>query len=177
MNVVMPTATSTMHTDSNLAAASTKTAERGLKVLKSLLDNPTVRDNCKAIYAASSGEETAMDSVHSNLVEVSAGISPLPGDVEIHWPPLTVTLPLYFVVLDGILCETSIQGAAAKSHCRRLCRIIGLLIARQCIWSCGVIRDVTVIHLSVKESIVVFFSVHELLANVFNYGISVLRIC
>jgi hypothetical protein len=68
MNVVMPTATSSMHTDSELAAASQKTAERGMRVLTSLLDNPITKQNCAAIYAASSGKQVNADS---DLVKVS----------------------------------------------------------------------------------------------------------
>jgi uncharacterized protein (DUF736 family) len=67
MNVVMPTATSSMHTDSELAAASQKTAERGMRVLSVLLDNPIAKHNCAAIYAASSGKQANSDS---DLVKV-----------------------------------------------------------------------------------------------------------
>jgi hypothetical protein len=57
MNVVMPTATSSMHTDPALSAASQKTAERGLKVLKSLLkESDAAKDHCKAIYSAAVAE-------------------------------------------------------------------------------------------------------------------------
>jgi hypothetical protein len=67
MNVVMPTATSSMHTDAKLAAASQKTAERGMRVLTVLLDNPITKQNCAAIYASSSGKEVNSDS---DLVKV-----------------------------------------------------------------------------------------------------------
>ena len=46
-----------MHTDPALSAASSKTAERGLKVLKSLLDeSDAAKNNCKAIYCAAVAE-------------------------------------------------------------------------------------------------------------------------
>ena len=73
MNVVMPTATSTMHTDSALMAASSKTAERGMRMLMSLLDNPTMKENCVAIYTASAGKESMKNNVDTKLVEVRLG--------------------------------------------------------------------------------------------------------
>lgn len=69
MNVIMPTATSSAHKDPDLSAASIKTAERGLRVLKSLLDNETMKKNCKAIYVASSGSDVG--GVDEELVKVS----------------------------------------------------------------------------------------------------------
>jgi hypothetical protein len=58
-----------MHTDPALMAASSKTAERGIKVLKSLLDNPIMKGNCIAIYAASIGEKD-MKHVDAERFEV-----------------------------------------------------------------------------------------------------------
>lgn len=76
MNVVMPTATSSMHTDPALSAASSKTAERGLKVLKSLHDDSdTTKNDCKAIYNAAmvelGGEESKEDNVDAERIKVS----------------------------------------------------------------------------------------------------------
>jgi len=73
MNVVMPTATSSMHTDPALATASSKTAERGLKILEYLLDDATMQENCNAIYAVSVGKETSAKDVDAGLVEVRLG--------------------------------------------------------------------------------------------------------
>jgi hypothetical protein len=67
MNVVMPTATSSMHTDPELIVASKQTAERGIRVLSILLDNPITKRNCVAIYAASSGKQVNADA---DLVKV-----------------------------------------------------------------------------------------------------------
>ena len=53
MNVVMPTAVSSMHDDPALADASKRTAQRGRKVLMTMLDNIEMRKNCRAIYKAS----------------------------------------------------------------------------------------------------------------------------
>jgi len=56
MNVIMPTAMTTMHQDPLLAANSAKTAQRGTRILQALLqddDNQVqekVRQTCKAIY-------------------------------------------------------------------------------------------------------------------------------
>lgn len=74
MNVVMPTATSSMHKDPALSEASSKTAARGLLVLKALLENDSmVKENCKAIYAAASlNRESNDDGVDRKLVEVRA---------------------------------------------------------------------------------------------------------
>lgn len=67
MNVVMPIAASSMHTESALATASQKTAERGIRVLNMLLDNPTTKRQCVAIYAATSGKHGKADA---DLVKV-----------------------------------------------------------------------------------------------------------
>jgi hypothetical protein len=69
MNVVMPTATSSMHTDSALSAASRKTAERGLKVLRSLLkESDAAKDHCKAIYCATVAELKEKEH-HANTLD------------------------------------------------------------------------------------------------------------
>lgn len=80
MNVVMPTATSSMHTDPALAATSRKTAQRGLKVLKGLLnESDAAKENCKAIYRAAIVElkredghvTNTLDGANTERVEVS----------------------------------------------------------------------------------------------------------
>ena len=58
MNVIMPTAMSTMHEQEELRQSSASTAERGLCVLKTLTgQNPLVEDNARAILAVATGEE------------------------------------------------------------------------------------------------------------------------
>lgn len=64
MNVIMPTAMSTMHTDDTLQASSARTAERGIRILKHLatLDPDGVKPVCTAILAATSdSKETTGD--------------------------------------------------------------------------------------------------------------------
>ena len=50
MNVIMPTAMSTMHTDLELRKNSSNTAKRGIQVLQVLADHPDVLIHCKAIH-------------------------------------------------------------------------------------------------------------------------------
>ena len=77
MNVIMPTATASMHDDPLLAKSSRMTAERGTKVLLSLFkDVEALRINCLAILCAAcslQGEENSLEaSVNDpSLVEVS----------------------------------------------------------------------------------------------------------
>jgi hypothetical protein len=55
MNVVMPTAMSTMHTDSQLQPSSKQTVERGMRILKALLSldpDGIAERNVRAIYTA-----------------------------------------------------------------------------------------------------------------------------
>ena len=52
---------------SSVGAASQKTAERGIRVLSMLLDNPITKRNCVAIYAATSGKQGKADA---DLVKV-----------------------------------------------------------------------------------------------------------
>ena len=50
MNVIMPTAMTSMHTDPDLQKNSSMTAERGIKILNILKDHPDTPMHCKAIY-------------------------------------------------------------------------------------------------------------------------------
>jgi hypothetical protein len=58
MNVLMPTAMSTMHEQEELRQSSARTAKRGLCVLKSLTgQNTLVKDNAQAILATATDEK------------------------------------------------------------------------------------------------------------------------
>ena len=69
MNIIMPTAMSTMHQQAELQENSRKTAGRGVKILLALKSNPEVRRNAKAIHAAATGSEIFIENL--SLVEVS----------------------------------------------------------------------------------------------------------
>ena len=56
MNVIMPTGMVTMHKDPALSLQSQKTAERGVRVLRSLSHKAQVREECQAILAVASGD-------------------------------------------------------------------------------------------------------------------------
>lgn len=57
MNVVMPTAMTSMHTDPELADNAAQTAKRGIRVLKYLQDKEdSVKTNCDAIRAVATGD-------------------------------------------------------------------------------------------------------------------------
>lgn len=61
MNVIMPTAMKTMHEDEALAQSSAQTAQRGIKVLKVLMDKPAMKKQCEAIYKVSVGSNNDDD--------------------------------------------------------------------------------------------------------------------
>jgi len=63
MNVIMPTAMSTMHTDGSLQQSSAKTAQRGIKVLNYLatLSPEEVKHFCEAITAAAARDDESDD--------------------------------------------------------------------------------------------------------------------
>ena len=72
MNVVMPTAMSSMHTDPELSANAARTARRGVRVLKYLQDkNESVKTNCDAIRAVAAGDDTENCDRDEERVEVS----------------------------------------------------------------------------------------------------------
>ena len=70
MNVVMPTAMTSMHTDPELSNNAAQTAKRGIRVLKYLQDKKdSVKTNCDAIRAVATGD--GADSCVEERVEVS----------------------------------------------------------------------------------------------------------
>ena len=69
MNVVMPTAMTSMHTDPDLSANAARTARRGARILGYLKDkDQSVATNCEAILVAAMGEGSADEE----LVKVSS---------------------------------------------------------------------------------------------------------
>ena len=70
MNVVMPTAMTSMHTDPELSGSAAQTAKRGIRVLKYLQNkDDSVKTNCDAIRAVATGD--GADSCLEERVEVS----------------------------------------------------------------------------------------------------------
>lgn len=85
MNVVMPTAMSSMHTDPELSANAARTARRGIRVLKYLQDkNESVKTNCDAIRAVAAGGDTSTENCEER-VEVSRQSSHEAGPVVSLW--------------------------------------------------------------------------------------------
>ncbi len=74
MNVIMPTAMVTMHKDPDLADNSLKTSQRGIKVLKALLDKPGVKEQCEAIRSVAMGD-VDMDEGNDKDIKVSSQCS------------------------------------------------------------------------------------------------------
>lgn len=66
MNVIMPTAMVTMHTDPELSKSSKATASKGIVVAKALMAEERMKEHCKAILAAIPSE---IDSFDEKLVE------------------------------------------------------------------------------------------------------------
>lgn len=67
MNVIMPTAMTSIHKDAELKECASKTASNGKKILRLLKGNEDVIDNCKAILSVCRG----LDEGSGELVEVS----------------------------------------------------------------------------------------------------------
>ena len=69
MNVIMPTAMSSIHTDDELKECASKTAMNGKKILRLLKGHDLVVNNCKAIVSVCNGvKEEGLD----DLIEVSS---------------------------------------------------------------------------------------------------------
>jgi hypothetical protein len=63
MNVIMPTAMITMHTDKDMSQQSARTAERGIRVLQALRERlPIVSEECHAILAVAQGRGGEINS-------------------------------------------------------------------------------------------------------------------
>jgi len=71
MNVIMPTAMSTMHQEAELQENSRKTAVRGIKILLALNSNAEVGLNAKAIHAAATCSGDGDGYANPALVTVS----------------------------------------------------------------------------------------------------------
>jgi len=69
MNVVMPTAMMSIHTDPALSQSSARTASRGMAVLASLREHAPVDKNCKAIIQAASTTAEYELTADQGLVE------------------------------------------------------------------------------------------------------------
>lgn len=64
MNVIMPTAMTSIHEDPELKSCASKTADNGLKILRLLKGESDVVSNCKAIYQVASDQvEGGDDSI------------------------------------------------------------------------------------------------------------------
>lgn len=69
MNVVMPTAMSTMHNEEELRESSAQTAKRGLSVLETIAaEHDSVKSNAEAILCVATGKEA--DGIDYSLLEV-----------------------------------------------------------------------------------------------------------
>ncbi len=63
MNVIMPTAMTSIHEDPELKECASKTADNGMKILRLLKGDSDVISNCKAIYQVSSDEVDGGDDL------------------------------------------------------------------------------------------------------------------
>eukprot|EP00970_Alexandrium_tamarense_P001142 scaffold117_cov188-Alexandrium_tamarense.AAC.2 len=63
MNVIMPTAMSSLHTDPELRECASKTADNGKKILRLIRHDNDVVSNCKAISSVCTGETDGGDEV------------------------------------------------------------------------------------------------------------------
>lgn len=68
MNVIMPIAMVTMHTDPELSKSSKATATKGIVVAKALMGDERMKEHCEAILTAIASE---VDSDSDDLVKVS----------------------------------------------------------------------------------------------------------
>ena len=58
MNVVMPTAMMSLHTDASMSASAAKTAERAKIILRKLSKSKILQQNIEGILAAASNDES-----------------------------------------------------------------------------------------------------------------------
>ena len=63
MNVIMPTAMTSIHQDPELKECAAKTASNGKKILRLLKGNDDVVSNCKAILSVCEGVENGSDDL------------------------------------------------------------------------------------------------------------------
>ncbi len=63
MNVIMPTAMTSIHEDPELKECASKTADNGMKILRLLKGDSDAISNCKAIYQVSSDEVEVGDDL------------------------------------------------------------------------------------------------------------------
>lgn len=71
MNVVMPTAMSTIHQDEELRECASKTAQNGKMILRLLNGDRDVMNNCKAISRVCNDSVMESEEQLEDLVEVS----------------------------------------------------------------------------------------------------------
>ena len=76
MNVIMPTAMSSIHQDPELRECASKTAINGKKILRLLKDSEDVKMNCNAISSVCTGDSSGADE---KLVQVSGMMDILKG--------------------------------------------------------------------------------------------------
>ena len=78
MNVIMPTAMSSLHEDAELRECASKTAVNGMKILRLLKDDDDVMMNCKAIVSVCRGTvDGAEDLIEVSSVKSSAYLRPI----------------------------------------------------------------------------------------------------
>ena len=70
MNVIMPTAMTSIHNDAELKECAAKTASNGKKILSLLKGNEVVISNCKAILSVC--QDLRSEDASGDLVEVSS---------------------------------------------------------------------------------------------------------
>jgi hypothetical protein len=82
MNVIMPTAMSSIHEDAELKECASKTAVNGIKILRLLKGDSSVTMNCKAIMSVCRGAGEGSE----DLIEVSLAAALLCLDVSFAFP-------------------------------------------------------------------------------------------
>lgn len=70
MNVIMPTAMSTMHNEEEMRQSSAQTAKRGISVLETMVgEHPSVKSNAEAILSVATNKDGEDEDEDSALIE------------------------------------------------------------------------------------------------------------
>jgi hypothetical protein len=102
MNVIMPTAMSSIHEDAELKECASKTAVNGMKILRLLKDDDYVIMNCKAIMSVCRGTGEGAE----DMIEVSLNSDTPSPQCLSYIPTSKISTVLYILpasVLESIL--------------------------------------------------------------------------
>jgi hypothetical protein len=110
MNVIMPTAMSSIHSDAELITSAEQTANNGMKILRLLKGYDEVVNNCNAILSVclSMGGDCPEGGIMKDLTEVSSWIVIGACEPILFIPHFIHCNQFNFPVLGEVLCQPGI---------------------------------------------------------------------